>query len=103
MLGVSLLSPATSFARSAVEANVRIAALEQVVERATAPNGRATDSRIAIVWVGKVVGLHVQRVRAKSGDDVVDAAKLERQRHAWSKGALVMSAAIRFSASWHLA
>lgn len=49
MFGVSLLSPATSFARSAVEANVRIAARWQLVERTTAPNGRATDSRIAIV------------------------------------------------------
>jgi hypothetical protein len=84
MLGVSLLSPATSFARSAVEANVRIAALEQVVERATAPNGRATDSRIAIVWVGVVVGLRVQRVRAISGDDVVD--NREAQLHPSGSG-----------------
>ena len=62
MFGVSLLSPATCFARSAVEANVRIAARGLAVERATAPNGRATDSRIAIVVVGRVVELHVQRV-----------------------------------------
>jgi hypothetical protein len=49
MFGVSLLAPVTSFARRAVEAKVRIAAREQLVERATAPNGRATASRIAIV------------------------------------------------------
>jgi hypothetical protein len=49
MFGVSLSWPATSFARSAVEANVRIAAREQPVERATAPNGRTTACRIAIV------------------------------------------------------
>jgi hypothetical protein len=48
MLGVSLLSPATSFARSAVEAKERTAR-EQPAERATAPNGRATASRITIV------------------------------------------------------
>jgi hypothetical protein len=52
MLGVSLLSPATSLARSAVEAKVRTAAREQLVERATAPNGRATASRMTIVFVG---------------------------------------------------
>lgn len=49
MFGVSLLSPAISFARNAVAAKVRTAAREQLVERATAPNGRATASRIAIV------------------------------------------------------
>jgi hypothetical protein len=54
MFGVSLLSPATSFARSAVEAKVRAAARVQLVERATAPNGRATASRIAIVGVERV-------------------------------------------------
>jgi hypothetical protein len=49
ILGVSLLSPATSFARSAVEAKVRTAPREQLVERATAPNGRATASRMTMV------------------------------------------------------
>jgi hypothetical protein len=49
MFGVSLLSPATCFARRAVEANVRATARVPLVERATAPNGRATASRIAIV------------------------------------------------------
>jgi hypothetical protein len=57
MLGVSLLSPATSFARKAVEAKVRIAAREQAEDRVTAPNGRATASRIAIVGVDRVVRL----------------------------------------------
>lgn len=49
MFGVSEFCPATSFARSAVEAKVRIAAREQLAERAAAPNGRATANRIAIV------------------------------------------------------
>jgi hypothetical protein len=56
MLGVSLLSPATSFARSAVEAKERTAR-EQPAERATAPNGRATASRITIVGGGRMVRL----------------------------------------------
>jgi hypothetical protein len=57
MFGVSLLSAAISLARSAVAAKVRTAAREQPEERATAPNGRATASRIAIVGVGGVVRL----------------------------------------------
>lgn len=58
MFGVSLLSPAISFARNAVAAKVRTAAREQLIERAAAPNGRATASRRAIVWegVGKLRG-----------------------------------------------
>jgi hypothetical protein len=83
MFGVSLLSPATSFARSAVEAKVRTAAREQPVERATAPNGRATASRIAIVCVVKVVDCAVQQVRATRGDDVVDVVEQRPSPSKW--------------------
>lgn len=46
MLGVSVFSPAISFARSAVVENARAA-----VERAAAANGRLTASRIAMLCV----------------------------------------------------
>lgn len=49
MLGVSALWPATSFARRAVEAKARTAARGQPEARATAPNGRATANRRAMV------------------------------------------------------
>jgi hypothetical protein len=57
MFGVSVYGPATSFARSAVEAKVR-AALQATLEvRAAAPNGRPIASRIAMVCVWRVVRL----------------------------------------------
>jgi hypothetical protein len=65
MFGVSLLSPATSLARSAVEAKVRTTAREQLVARAAAPNGRATASRITIVGVESVV-----KLRSAAGEGV---------------------------------
>lgn len=49
MLGVSELSPATSFTRSAVAAKVRTADRGQAAERTAAPNGRQTAWRRAIV------------------------------------------------------
>jgi hypothetical protein len=57
MFGVSVAGPATSFARSAVEAKARTALPEQLDARTAAPNGRPTASRIAIVCVYVVVRL----------------------------------------------
>jgi hypothetical protein len=57
MFGVSVYGPATSFARSAVEAKVRTALPETLEARAAAPNGRPMANRIAIVCVQRVVRL----------------------------------------------
>lgn len=59
MLGVSVFSPAISFARRAVVENARAA-----VERAAMANGRLTVNRIAIVCI-----LRRARLRGAAGGD----------------------------------
>lgn len=64
MFGVPELCPATSFARTVVEAKVRTATRE-LEARAAAPNGRPTASRMAIVCESSGVRL---RGAAGGGD-----------------------------------